>query len=66
MNHICIRGLVYLSKRGGLLYGEKFRFFERYAHEKKHASVTFTDSALLCPSKHVIEDKYSGVKLEMS
>lgn len=64
MSHIYVRGLIDLSKWGGLLYGEKFIFCKRSTHGKQHSSVTFGDSALLRPSKQV---KYQdlGIQLEV-
>lgn len=51
MSHICVRGLVDLSKWSGFLYSEKFGSCEGCALGKQHGCVTLGDSILLCLNK---------------
>lgn len=65
MCHICVKGLTYLSKWGGLLYSKKFEFCKRCAHGNQYGGATCGDYTLLCSSKQVMEDEDSGIQLNV-
>lgn len=60
MNYICVR-----FKQVGLLYGEKFGFYECCAHGKQHGCVTFGDYVLLCPSKQIVGEWDLSIQLKV-
>lgn len=64
MSHICVRGLLDLSK-WGFLNGKKFWFYERCIHGKKYKGVTFGGFFLMRQSKQFIRDIDLGVPLEL-